>query len=97
MIIFKGAGKTQSVIETSHAIYMAGHPTLRIDFDQQANLTDYFGHDKEELERPSLTVSRAFSEERVSCHGCEESRQSSQPWQLTPICYEMTCVVGFDN
>ncbi|MCB1809999.1 MAG: ParA family protein [Candidatus Competibacteraceae bacterium] len=47
-----GTGKTSCVVNIGYELAMAGHSTLLIDFDPQANLTIHYGLDPTE-ERPT--------------------------------------------
>jgi chromosome partitioning protein len=51
-----GVGKTTTVANLAHALYMAGLRVLAIDADPQASLTIYMGQDPKRLDEQGLTV-----------------------------------------
>jgi chromosome partitioning protein len=55
-----GVGKTTSAINLAYALAQRGRRVLAIDFDPQASLTVYFGHDDDRLEDEQRTVYHAI-------------------------------------
>lgn len=60
-----GVGKTTSTVNLAHVLISRGKKVLAVDFDPQASLTSYFGHQPAELAAQGLTIEKVLLDSLV--------------------------------
>lgn len=58
-----GTGKTTTVLHLAHGLVQAGKRVLMVDNDSQANLTEFYGYNTDELEDQKKTIYSMYVEE----------------------------------